>query len=486
MVGNEEKDNIFKKVKEAADEEKKNENAIETEKLISETAESIIPKPTIWSWRWEYIFLALAAFAVIIYISTFSLLSAVFLIIIILASPFIGYLLAQEDKFFGILNEGDAIIIELFGAYYGLEFRYAGKVKDPDGTIRDAKQGEKIERHEFGGLIFIGIWPLFKTSTYTLRWKVLRPEGKVLYRVEKLSRILLMPYMFLIEMGDEAEIDERPETIENISVSIKANVTLETVNPYKYRYGGQDTNEMTLNRIKQLIKEWVGGKKLGDLISTPEESAAMLEQNKETLATGSKELSSYAETRPFKVGEARSIKDYVLEVYGIKIIAIDLYSITLPKDIVIAATAPFVANQTARAFVIQREGEAKGLIVQSTGQAKSKLILAGAEITRIQAIYSILTKYGTAGLFIRNIEGQEHISESGKAVHYLAPYGAVNQLSTMLMGTGLSDKAIQELSEKLADVGATPEELLKTADVMQAIEKNPEIKKALDVLKTEG
>jgi regulator of protease activity HflC (stomatin/prohibitin superfamily) len=425
------------------------------------------------------IFLIIAAF--------YSPLTALLALIVIILAPFaLYYLAANIGAYFFILEEGFAIVIEYNGEYYKTLFRYSGRVMDPDGTIRYKKDGEKEEEHPFGGFVWTGFWPFFQVKGYTLRWKSLRPNGNIIYREEKLKKVLLKDDVYVIELvkkkvivdGIETEVDERPETIEMIPVDEIFLLTGRITTPQKALYGIQDWFEAATNRIKQLMKEYTGGKTLSELYSDKQESREILYQRI------SKELfhkmqSTPEEVEPGTRGETREEKEKKMTIleafeqkYGFLVSAIEPYSIAPPPEVVTTSIAKWTGAR-----------EAEKTVEIAKGNAQAKLIDALAETTRIKQIFSIILKTGTPGLFIRSLEAQEQVAKSGKSTHYLAPTGSVDGISKMMVGAGITADAIKAALKELSAMEANPEEIKKALDIMKEMERNPEMKKAFEAIK---
>ncbi len=423
----------------------------------------LVPKNKFWTKK-TITTISVAAIGIFLLIANYSPLTAFLLIIVVVSGPLAVYTTALQDKFYGLIQEGYAMAIEKNGEFERIEFRYRGKILETSGKIRDAEPNENLPTHIFGGLVFIGIYPFWRAATYTLRWGVMRPNGEILYRTQKLNRVLLKKYTSLIELKKKSDKeDDRPETMEKVPTDTKTFMTSEVINVYVYLYGPQDAYEMAIARAKQLIKEYIGSKSIDELITQSKESERML--YKAMSAELTQKLKEDKQTGEDEV----TIVEFIEREYGIRIIALDLYSIVLPDDIIQLATAPYKETKAAEA-----------LVIKSGGQAKSQVILAAAKSVTIVTVYNTMMKYGTLGMYLRTLETYEEMAKTGKATFGLMPMGSVDGLSKMFIGSGMSEENIRKLSEQLKDI--KPEELIQTFDVMKIIKDDPRMKAIWDTV----
>lgn len=394
--------------------------------------------------------------------------TAVVILLFAIFAPWALYNIASNmGIFYFLIPEAHAIIIELNGAFHKVLFRYKGRVMDEGGFIREAVPEDELPVQPFGGFVWIGIYPFFRLAEYTLRWKTMRPNGEIIYRQERMKIFLLSDDTYVIQMLGPQQIgsvktpDERPETKEKIPLELTFLMTGAIVNPQLFKYGAQDSYQLIITRIKQLMKEYIGNKTFEELVMAQQESERIVGGVKlrPEVREEMKELSLKATEGDVLLIEIFRIK------YGFDVKAVEPYSIT-PE-------AQYVAPSTAK-YLAEREREKT--VIKATGDAQKILIEAAAEKTRIVKVVSTWLEFGQAGLFIRDREAQEKIAASGKSTHYFAPTGAVDAVSRIMTGSGLSEKQITEIQEKVKKSGIKPEEMDEALDIMALIQSDPQMK----------
>jgi len=398
---------------------------------------------------------------------------AVVMLLLAIIAPWALYNVASNiGIFYFLIPEAHAIIIELNGAFHKVLFRYKGRVMGEDGFIREAGPEDELPAQPFGGFVWIGIYPFFRLAEYTLRWKTMRPNGEILYRQERMKVFLLADDVYVIQMlgpqqtGNVKTPDERPETKEKIPLELTFLMTGAIVSPQLFKYGSQDSYEMITNRIKQLMKEYVGNKSFEELVMAKQESKDIVG------VTFRPEVRKEMKKLPHETKEeGKSLIEIFRVRYGFKVTAVEPYSITPEAKYVEPSTAKYLAERSREKTVID-----------AMGSAQKTLIEAAAEKTRIVKVVSTWLEFGQAGLFIRDREAQEKIAASGKATHYFAPTGAVDAVSRIMTGSGLSERQIVEIQEKIKKSGIKPEEMDEALDIIALVQSDPQMKTLWDGL----
>jgi len=166
-----------------------------------------------------------------------------FIFIYVLYSFF--FKLVPENILFGQVDEGmEKTVMKLGQACKGL-IQYKGFTLNRDWDIVPGR-----EIHLFGGLRWVGIWPIYYIFKYTQRWTSVRESGEAVSHEEELDSLLLKEKTYHLELKGAEDKD-------GIALDIDILLTLRVVNPYKALFGPHNYLEQVLNRTRPLFREYV-------------------------------------------------------------------------------------------------------------------------------------------------------------------------------------------------------------------------------------
>lgn len=214
---------------------------------------------------------------------------------------------------------------------------------------------EKKQELHFGGLRFVGIWPLDKVYTYSFRWRGIEFTGKeenVEFHERTLDYILVRPDVYWTEI--KAAETGPADAPERIPIDLQFLVTMRVINPKKTLFEAP-TNwlENVLIRLNAFFRGWVATVSL-DYILT-------IKKDKEKLWQ--------------EIGKDPLITMFE-EKWGVKIEdnGIQIRDVTLP-----------VIYREAVAKKSQMEFEAKGKVAETVGAVVEMFCeMTGAPKTDIQ------------------------------------------------------------------------------------------------------
>lgn len=315
--------------------------------------------------------------------------------------------LGKTNKFFTIINEGQAKGITIFGrshkclmAYTTHRFNRELKPKkylhdDAAWDIvplasYDRRPESKSWAKEFihhvlfldlGGLKWIGIWPFHRVHTYPFKWTAERGqlpetfnEGGVEYQQ---SRVQVLDYILTQQATYQLEI-KAAEDKNQIPVTIKISWTVQITNPFKALFRVHDWLETSSNRLKPYLRTMIGEMMWREF--------QMMGKKKSQIANELNEI----------LGESGELKTN----YGVTTIGLEITDLSVPD------TFAKAAEQVRNA---QAEAEA------AVHKAEAIRITAAAEKDRVTAIYAAVKAQGEEGVVINLAEklGDKTIIVSG-------------------------------------------------------------------------
>ena len=247
---------------------------------------------------------------------------------VVLTFLLIYFVLAPRNLFFTFVEEGTAKII-MKGATVDKETRetkggavkkvliqWTGHSVGKDGNITKGTE----DKHIFGGLRVIGIWPLERVFSYQFSWRNIRADGTIIeHNKELLDYVLLKDAVYLIEVFKAEDLNLLP-------LDLKVTVTARIVNPVKSQFNVENWLKVLVNRIEPHIRNVISYKSYESWIKERgrigEEIFECL--RKENLITGFK------------------------DEYGVEIIQIEVRGINPPSDYREATMKEYLGEKEAQ------------------------------------------------------------------------------------------------------------------------------------------
>lgn len=268
------------------------------------------------------------------------------------------WLLAHTDRFFTFVNEGTAKVVMRTGKAFRVLIQYEGRALDQDGNL---VPGE--ERHLFGGLRWIGLWPFHYLYRYGFEWGSSQEDGTLVVKAEELDYILLKQDVYAFEMGEVEDSDALP-------LRVRVLLTIKIANPYKALFTVHKWLETVINRFQPMVRDRIGESSYRELLVQKGSLGGELYR-----ASG-------------------KIRRRFLSQYGVEVLAVEVGKIDPPEA---------QREETLRAWTAQREAERVG--IEAEAEAGRRRTVAEGEKDRIDIEYPAVAEKGLSGLLIRLIEG---------------------------------------------------------------------------------
>ncbi|MBI4123091.1 MAG: SPFH domain-containing protein [Parcubacteria group bacterium] len=291
----------------------------------------------------------------------------------------VWFVLAPRNLFFTFVSEGTAKIVVKADQFSRCLIQWKGYTLDENGNVVSGKDGF----HPFGGLRFVGIWPIWDIFVYLLRWNdVHRAEERngrieeVRFHAKWLDYILLRPDVYWTKLtGAETTpgTAETPEAQERIPLDVEFNITMQVINPYKVMFvAPPNWVENVLVRLDAVLRGFVATHTLDELLA---------------MRGGGGEQ---AEIVTWNELGAHPFIQETLGEWGISIPenGIQMKNIGIPADIQQAA-------QARRTEQLRAEGERQRVQIG-----------ASAEAQRIHTTYGAVEQHAS-GMLIRTLEAVE-------------------------------------------------------------------------------
>ncbi|MFH1180828.1 MAG: SPFH domain-containing protein, partial [bacterium] len=172
---------------------------------------------------------------------------------------------------FTIVSEGTAKAITRFGACKKIVVAWEKHELDDDAEVRVSPRGEK---HFFGGLRFVGIWPLDRVFNYKFRWQDLQlVAGKevVQFHEEILDYIFVRPDVYFTQIaGAETAPPER------YALDVKFLVTIRVGNPRRALFvAPSNWLENVMARLNARFTGWIGTKTFDEILKNYKDPGAV-------------------------------------------------------------------------------------------------------------------------------------------------------------------------------------------------------------------
>lgn len=300
-------------------------------------------------------------------------------------------------------------VVEVINRRKGrLEVREKGATRE----ITGAKKYKK-EWHPFGGLrlyAFPWPWPILDVFTYWFQWTGVKDDGKLEpHPSEPLDFIIAKDDIYACKVTEAEDKEMMPLELELL-------ITAMIVNPYKALFVIENWYETMINRIRTYVR---------DFITTKTYSALIKKQARVGIEIMEKL-------------EEQGILEELRDRYGIEIRKIEVNDIN-PKE--------QFREITMKKVIAKREKEA--IIIKAEAEKVRLTTVAKGETGRIDAIYSVIKKFGSLGELVRTLEAMERSPEKG--AKWIIPLPGMSELlSTVFPGRAqLTPDDIKGLREML-------------------------------------
>jgi len=257
--------------------------------------------------------------------------------------------LAPKDMWLTFVKESTAKVVMRGGKAHKILVQAKGKKLDKDGFLVAGR-----ERHLFGGLRWIGFWPIDMIYTYMFKWSGVDHDGQIHHHVpEKLDCILLKPDTYFFE-------EEGLEDKDGLPLKVGVLLTLRSVNPYLSLFGIQNWLETVFNRFRPVLRDRIAKNSYKDLIGQQGSMGGELFQASDALR-----------------GEFRLL-------YGVEVDAAEVHSIDPPEKYRAATLHQWDAQRNADAMAI--DAKAKEDFYQKLSAATAGLTTNGAILLAVQTL----------------------------------------------------------------------------------------------------
>lgn len=302
------------------------------------------------------------------------------------------YGLAKNNIIFTLVDEGTAKAIVRYGRCRKIIMSLKGYILDPktweiipEAQADAATRVKAVFGRLFGGLGFVGIPFVDHVYRYIFKWTSFeqarkeKEEGvaeKAKYTEKELDYIFVRDDVYLVQIEDA-------ETSDNIPVGVPFLLTLRIINPYKALFLIQNWLEAVSNRVKPAFRSFVRSKTYDQLQAQKE-------------AVEEEEGSFLHDTK---------LDEQILEEWGVKFIAAEMGRIDLKPEYQEAASKKWAAEK----------------------EAERVLVLADAEVGRLDKVYGKVQSFGEIGVFLKTLESLEKAG-AGQGNTVVFPLGSAQDL----------------------------------------------------------
>ena len=284
-------------------------------------------------------------------------------------ATFVWFVLAPRNYFFTFVTEGTAKIVVKAGGFFKILIQWKGYTFDENQNVVSENEWMKDSEvvaagmpgakrykeswHPFGGLRWIGAWPIFQIYLYRLRWTSVREDGTYSSHDEVLDYVMLKDHIYLVRVEGAEDADMVPLDVDLL-------LTMRVVNPYKAIFRVQDWIELVTGRTMPLFRRYVAVNTFKDLKSKTQEAGGEVWQRLDALVNG----------HPSLIDEFRT--DYGAQI---KEGGVEMKEVTPPKEYQEAA---------ARKYMSEREKEKR--MVETVGTVLESLAYSqGKNVSQVQA-----------------------------------------------------------------------------------------------------
>ncbi|MFA5755307.1 MAG: SPFH domain-containing protein [Candidatus Paceibacterota bacterium] len=253
---------------------------------------------------------------------------------------FVLYFIWAPNQVFGCFpEEGHAVIIVEGSSFHHAYIRYEGKKL----IVNNVVKGEDSKQHiTFLGMYLLPLWPFRRVYKYRQRWSKLNKEGKKELREEVLWQVLLMKYVYFIEV---VKVETKNKVPINLGIAIEA----EIINPYKAMFIAKDWVHAMESWIEDKARDFVRTESYEDIIA------------KDDLA--------------IKITyHCAGIVERMEKVYGVKITKIAVISVAPADERYAKATLDkIISEKRKEAVIVDAEAEAQKIGLETIGSVFSML-----------------------------------------------------------------------------------------------------------------
>ncbi len=160
---------------------------------------------------------------------------------------------------FTFVDEGTDKIVVRFGGYKKTLLAKRGYKVDDDDEIVQLEPDEEPPSTRFGGLRFVGFWPLDKVFTYNFTWVKIKPDGTSEDRHEEgVNHILARDYVYGIKV-------QKAEDADLVPLDVLLSATAQITNPYKALFGVKDWFGAFIGRVSPYVRKFVTQKSYDEI-----------------------------------------------------------------------------------------------------------------------------------------------------------------------------------------------------------------------------
>jgi len=169
----------------------------------------------------------------------------------------IYFILARHNWFFTFVKEGTAKIVLKAGKFHKILIQWEGKTLNTNWNVIKGS-----EWHPFGGLRWVGFWPIYTVYKYKFEWTGVKPNGQFEFHPkEELNYILLKDDVYGCQvLGAEDQ--------EKLPLDVELTVTLAIANPYKALFAVQNWFETLSNRLTPYVRDFITNHTYTEMIET--------------------------------------------------------------------------------------------------------------------------------------------------------------------------------------------------------------------------
>lgn len=164
------------------------------------------------------------------------------------------------------VKEGTAIAVRRLGGFRKIIMVWKDHKLDDKWNVEYKLGYQPV----FGGLCWIGFWPIDRVYEYKFRWRDIQLVGgkeQVQFHEENIDYIFVRPDVYWTDI--KAAETKKPE---RIPLDVQFLVTMRVCNPYLALFAAPSNwNENAMSRLNAKFRGWVGEKTLDEVLSLKEE-----------------------------------------------------------------------------------------------------------------------------------------------------------------------------------------------------------------------
>ena len=322
------------------------------------------------------------------------------------------------------------------GSFVKAEISYVGHKLTKNWDVvpdENFQAGEKsfLERIGLGGIFWIGFPKIRRRHKDSFSWSTILENGKLENHKGIFDYIPLKEdtYPTLIPKAETAE--------SMVPMDVVLLITARVENPMKARHRVDHWLQSIINLTKVPALKFI----------------AQMDNPRDLI--GNEELTKVF----YDKLEASGDIEYFRDVYGVRVLRVEVASIDIDKEAEKAAKKKWTEEQEAAALIVKEEGVGKAY----SGRIG---IETDADVNRIQRINSEVSKFGDLG---RDIEYLKAAEKSGKMV--LPPPTIIGDVLRQALG---GNKSSNEINKLLKEADLTMEDLKELVVLAKTMKKKDE------------